>query len=256
MDIQDIGIEADGDLIFVTVAKYKLFLSYGNVGLDAYVLYSHLMFTARLQKTNSVKAKDIYLRGGLKWSKDRLLKAKKLLFQLELIKGNQNRQDDGTFGESYIEVSTQSTPFEIKEILPQSSKPEAGSTGVRVETTNALTKKKNALTKKVNINGRKKNDPFVFNFLKSHFKEINPDYHHDGKQAKAITNLILWAKNDVQKIVSLVSKFLDIKDRDNSSFWYNSPATPASVYSKRDNILAYQLDGKEFKPLDASTIKI
>ena len=79
----NMSIEVDGDLIFVTVAKYKLFYSYGKIGIDAYLLNSHLMFTARLQKTNSVHAKDVYLREGLGWGSSRLLKAKNLLKELE-----------------------------------------------------------------------------------------------------------------------------------------------------------------------------
>lgn len=111
----NISIEADNDLIFVTVAKYKLFFSYGEVGLDAYLLYSHLMFTARTQKTNSVWANNTYLRGGLHWGKDRLNKAKNLLFDLGLINQVEKRDEQGKFEGHYIEVATKKSPFEFKE---------------------------------------------------------------------------------------------------------------------------------------------
>ena len=130
MNIDNISIEFDGDLIFVTVAKYKLFLSYGKIGMDAYLLYSHLMFTCKLQQTNSIKAKEIYLRQGLNWGKDRLYKAKKLLKQLEIIKEIQKKDKNGRFSGSYIVVKTKTTPFEIENItvgtetaLPQNDPP-------------------------------------------------------------------------------------------------------------------------------------
>ncbi len=132
MNTNNIGIEVDGDVIFITVAKYKLFLSYGKIGMDAYLLYSHLMFTARLQKTQSVKAKDIYLRQGLHWGTDRLRKAKQLLIELELINPIQRRAVDGQFDESYIEVKTRRTPFEIEPATLETGALETGSR----ETTN------------------------------------------------------------------------------------------------------------------------
>jgi len=111
----NIRMEVDGDLIFVTVAKYKLFLSHGEVGLDAYLLYSHLIFTARIQSTNSVWANNTYLRGGLHWGKERLNKAKNLLFDLSLIQQVERRDPNGKFEGHYIEVATQRTPFEFKD---------------------------------------------------------------------------------------------------------------------------------------------
>jgi hypothetical protein len=128
-DYDKISIEVDGELIFVTVAKYKLFLSYGKVGMDAYLLYSHLMFTARLQSTNQVKAKDVYLRKGLNWGSEKLRKAKKLLLQLGIIEKIQRRDKEGHFIESYIKVRTKTTPFEIESIdEPATLKPGAPQT--------------------------------------------------------------------------------------------------------------------------------
>ena len=112
MNTDNIGIEVDGDIIFVTVAKYKLFLQHGRIGNDAFLLYSHLMFTARLQRTNRVKANDFYLKKGLCWGKDRLINAKKLLFNLGLIKTMQTHRKDGKWEVPYIEVMTKTSPFE------------------------------------------------------------------------------------------------------------------------------------------------
>lgn len=114
--LKNITTEIDGDILFVTVAKYKLFLSYGKIGMDALIIYLHLMFTARIQKTNQVWAKNVYLRECIEWGEKRLKKAKKLLVDLGLIEYIQNKKEDGTFGEFYIKVKTRTTPFEIKSI--------------------------------------------------------------------------------------------------------------------------------------------
>jgi hypothetical protein len=112
-DYSEIGIEQDGDIIFCTVAKYKLFLNYGKIGVDAYLLYSHLMFTARLQKTNSVWATNKYIREGLNWGKERLLKAKNLLYDLDLICQKQGKKENGDFDKSYLIVKTSASLLEF-----------------------------------------------------------------------------------------------------------------------------------------------
>lgn len=113
VDYDNIGVENDGDIIFITVSKYKLFMSYGKIGIDAMTLYMHLMFTARLQATNKVWANNTYVRQGLKWSKERLLKAKSLLFDLDLISQEQIKDETGRFGKFYITVRTRTTSLEL-----------------------------------------------------------------------------------------------------------------------------------------------
>ncbi len=146
------GLEIDGDILFITVAKYKLFLSYGKKGADALMLYLHYMFTARMQQTNSVWANNSYVREGLNWSRDRLKDAKKLLSQLGLIyQKKPEKLKDGTFGKPYIIVKTKTTPFEIENVTgvlknhivddPQGGQKDA----------NALTKNLNALTSNLSI---------------------------------------------------------------------------------------------------------
>lgn len=148
-DITNITNEKDGDIIFVTVAKYKLFMSYGKIGMDAFTLYCHYMFTARLQETNQVYAKDVYLRQGLDWGKERIQKAKQLLIELELIKEITTRDEHGKFTGLYIRVVTKTTPFEIEAITyPQDDLPAAGKPASGKTETNALTKKNKCLNKK------------------------------------------------------------------------------------------------------------
>lgn len=136
-------IYMDNDLIFITVSKYELFLSYDKVGIDAYILYSHLIYTARLQKTNSIWANNKYLRQGLNWGKDRLQNAKNLLTELDIIKEKQGKDENGKFTKKYIIVKTRTVPLE-----PVSSEPDNGPAGTPNQETNALTKKEMLKQKK------------------------------------------------------------------------------------------------------------
>ena len=204
------SIEIDGDLIFVTVAKYKLFLSYGKIGLDAYVLYSHLMFTARLQKTNTVKAKDNYLKNGLEWGSERLIKAKKLLYKLGLLKKIQRFKENGQFSESFLEIKTKTTFFENevlekdieKDIEIDTATLETGTRQTRSAVTNnkCLNKEYKCLNEKENIyidffktwNDKKiyihKNiNTFKNNFSKTKLKQLLTEYSTD-EILKAIDN--------------------------------------------------------------------
>ena len=147
---EQVNIEKDGDIIFITVAKYKLFMSYGKIGMDAYLLYSHLMFTARLQETNSVYATNHYLMKGLSFGKDRLQGAKNLLMELGLIETVTRHDESGKFAGSYIKVKTVTQPFNTVKESPQVSEPADGFTGRRFQTTNALTNNINALTNNIN----------------------------------------------------------------------------------------------------------
>jgi hypothetical protein len=99
----NIRIDLDGDILFLTISKYKMFLASPR-GIEAMSLYLHLMFTARLQSTNSVKAKDIYLKNGLGWGDAKLKRAKSFLKKKKLIEYVQRRNGDGTLGEQYINV--------------------------------------------------------------------------------------------------------------------------------------------------------
>jgi len=108
----DGGVYLNNDLIWLTVSKYELFIEHGRIGVDAMQLYLHLMYTARRQATNSVWANNKYIRQGLKWGKDRLLKAKSLLFDLDLIEQRQRKNEAGRFEKTYIIVKTSTVLLE------------------------------------------------------------------------------------------------------------------------------------------------
>ena len=103
IDFDSIAIEQNDDILFITVAKYKLFLKHKDEGgLDAKALLDHYMFTARMQHTQSIKANDYYVMNGLGWGVRKLKRAKALLHKLGMIEYRQHRREDGTMGAHYV----------------------------------------------------------------------------------------------------------------------------------------------------------
>ena len=147
--------EVEGEIIWITMAKYALFMSYGKIGIDAKSLYEHYQFTAILQKTNSVKAVDRYCRQGLGWGRDRMEKAKNLLLDLDLIEIKKVRNEKGQFNTNYVKVRTKQValePSDIENVSENqvSENPQSGKTTVGKTAPNALTNNLNALTNNLN----------------------------------------------------------------------------------------------------------
>jgi len=230
-DVSNIKIEADGDIIFTTVGKYKLFYSYGSIGMDAYLLYSHLQFTARLQGTNSVEAKNKYLRDGLNWGKDRLQKAKNLLNELCIIKNVTRRREDGTISGHYIEIRT-TTKVELE----PSSDPEThpvGSPDGGSQETNALTNNINALTNNINIYTTKKPSPQkskndlmkqelldAWNSYKDKYPDCIVEHRNINKiKTKHLKDVI--SIGGIDKVKTLIGRYCSIVSED--KYWYDKP---------------------------------
>lgn len=138
-----------GELLWLTMGKYLLFMSYSKIGIDAMALYIHYMFTAKMQETNSVKAFSGYCREGLGWGKDRFNAAKKLLIDLEIIEDVVRRDEKKRITGYFVKVKARKSPFEPAEIVQLLENlpvdfPAGGETAL-----NALTKNLNALTKNI-----------------------------------------------------------------------------------------------------------
>jgi len=94
----EIELECDDELIFVTVRMYKFFLAHGKDGLDAKQLFDHLLFTSRIQKSRKVMANLTYIKNGLGWGRDKTKKAKAFLCAAGLIEYTQSKNDTGQYG--------------------------------------------------------------------------------------------------------------------------------------------------------------
>ena len=143
MDIED-------ELLWITVSKYALFMSHGKTGIDSLALFMHYQFTARIQKTNSVWANDVYCRQGLEWGRDRFERAKCLLLDLGIIEIIKTKKENGDFGKAYIKVKTKKVELEPSDISRLPDFTQVRSHASAKTTTNALTKNLNALTKNIN----------------------------------------------------------------------------------------------------------
>lgn len=104
-DFEKTRINKDADLIAITVQQYKFFLKHGSVGRNGFNLYMHLVFTARLQETNQVKANDSYICNGLQWGKEKTKRVKAWLVRNRLISYVWIRNPDGTLAENYIKIN-------------------------------------------------------------------------------------------------------------------------------------------------------
>ncbi|HSV95564.1 MAG TPA: helix-turn-helix domain-containing protein [Spirochaetota bacterium] len=82
--------------------------------------------------------------------------------------------------------------------------------------------------------------------LRSLFEKINPQYHHDGKQAKSIQYLI---ENHSLKSIEATAVKLSRLVATNEKFWRDLPITPAQVLSTWSNIVAKREDAARSAPL-------
>lgn len=112
-----VSIEADGDIIFMTVAKYKLFMAHGKAGRLAKDVYEHLMFTARLQGTGTVRASENYIRNALEIGEDSYKAAKKLLIKLGLVENIIRRNESGKIIGHYVRVKAAASPLGSQEVV-------------------------------------------------------------------------------------------------------------------------------------------
>ena len=72
---------------------------------DLIALYMFYYYTAKWQKTNSVRATTGYVAEGLKWSIPRVQRSKKVLMELGLIEERRERDEAGRIGKIYIQVN-------------------------------------------------------------------------------------------------------------------------------------------------------
>lgn len=103
-EVSAIKLDKDQDIIPITVGLYRLFMASGAAGREAMDLYIHLIFTARLQETQQVRANNVYLARGLEWGQAKVKAAKAWLSEAGLIEYVRTRSDDGQLGEVYIRL--------------------------------------------------------------------------------------------------------------------------------------------------------
>ena len=202
--VNGLVFDNDEDFLVVTIAKYKLFIAHGAVGVDAFTMYNHLMFTAKMQPTKSVLAVNSYLMKGLSMSRARVQKAKALLEQFGLITPILRRDKktgkiignfikvkfgDVTFKapeekpEEYEDILETDFDNSINECLPSDCLPTGGLTDSRVLTTNALSNNLNSLSKNLNSEEAEQKER-VEPFKKCKAHDNNQQFFTNGKLDK------------------------------------------------------------------------
>jgi len=144
----------ENDLIIITKGLFDAVLKEEKPS-DLIALYLFYYYTSKWQKTDTVKAVTNYAAKGLKWSTDRVKKAKKALIKMGLIEDVRRTDENGKVTGWYVKIYyifKRQTVTQVKESSNQENHPPENTTGGkshRVEKTppNALsTSSLNALS--------------------------------------------------------------------------------------------------------------
>lgn len=119
-DNEDFGVYVEPDAgleewqhgrIIITLPVYDNFYRIGHNGkdedkswTDAYMVYNHLYYTGRLQKTRKVWANRTYLKNGLNWGADKVDNALKWLSRHGFIYKSKQNKRNGIYGKAYVTI--------------------------------------------------------------------------------------------------------------------------------------------------------
>jgi len=109
-DADRYAVDGDQDhLPALTVGMYRAFLARGKRGMEALQVYLHLLFTYRLQKTDSVYAVNSYIQHGICMGEHRVKAAKSLLRSMGLIQAVRTREK-GRIVQNYTRLNLLPNP--------------------------------------------------------------------------------------------------------------------------------------------------
>lgn len=107
--------------LMITDVKTVSFLLERENGSDVLALYFFYYKTAKLQKTNQVRATDSFCMVGLKWGETRFRKAKKILEGLNLVEQFKSAKADGKWYLRINYIKSNSSQNEVVRSEPNSS---------------------------------------------------------------------------------------------------------------------------------------
>ena len=101
-------VDYKADSVVLNVGLYEAFLATflakGQDGRDAFLVYTHLLYTHRREGTNRPWATIEYLKKGLGLGGDKIKRAKALLVKMGLIAYRQQHTGKGQTGKAFIEL--------------------------------------------------------------------------------------------------------------------------------------------------------
>jgi len=226
----------EDNIIILSKQTIDVFLSEEKPA-DLIALYCFYYYTAKWQKTNQPKATTNYVEQGLKWTKERVIKAKKILINLGLISDVVTKDKKGKISGWYIKMNY----IWKKTIRNQRvAQPEGGKTQ-RVEKpdTNALSANSlNALSvnNKIILHSKTSFAGKDINNLIELFKPINPSYerlYSNTTQRKALERLV--KKYGVRKIRETIKALPSLIVRP----FCPQISTPYQLEAKLGNLLSF-----------------
>lgn len=94
----------------IVVGLYRAFLARGKVGLDAYMIYSFLLYTYRWQHTDKVWATNDYIEKALKMGERRIRVAKSLMVKMDLISIVREKDNKGRITKTFTRLNLLPNP--------------------------------------------------------------------------------------------------------------------------------------------------
>jgi len=104
METDVVTAEDDYNPLLVPLKLYEFFMAHESPGMDAYLVFSHLLYTAKRQHTNKVWATVEYLKKGLSLGIPRVKAAKAFLREHGIIEYRQDSDETGKRLKTYIEI--------------------------------------------------------------------------------------------------------------------------------------------------------
>ena len=97
----------------ITIGLYEAFMARGRKGIHALAVYTHLLYTYRLQHTDTIWANNVYLMGGLKMCEHNIKTSKTILKAMGLIETIRNRDGAGRISKTYLKLNLLPNPGPI-----------------------------------------------------------------------------------------------------------------------------------------------
>jgi hypothetical protein len=246
------------DSMVINPNLYRFFLSDNKNGMEAYTLYSHLLFAAFNQKTNRVFANNAYIGTGLSWGTEKVKRAKSWLARNGLIEYVKDRNPDGKVFRVYIKINYCRTapipqPIVFEKLDPEiiKSKSPTGTKFNRLDD-QALDDNKQMLEEEKQMLEDKNKTPHSHNKISSNFKELCDLWYLEFSEQIEIPTLP--SRSDYQWARDLISRFPTIdKNKDvlkrciTNHFTYWKQAWFLITKETRNNPIEHQKPYWEFK---------
>ena len=191
---------------------------------DLIALYLFYYYTAKWQKTNQPKSTTGYSANGLKWTKNRIRKAKQQLIEIGLIEDIQSRDDQNKVTGHYIKVKFIWSQNKTEEIKSHPNDfPQGGfDHSVEKNNPNALSSNSlNALNSFVEIskfsgNWRKESFPVKYKYIHSNYPKISRQYlqYAIEYQEKKLEKFASLFQSDTDKeLIDQIINSCDVLDK-------------------------------------------